>query len=795
MNIQFYLIDITYKIINNKPVIHLFGRTIDGKQVCVIDESFEPYFYVETDDIKNKSIEKNNTIYKITNTEKVKKNLNGRSIDLIKAYTNLPSAVPMFRDELKPKEVYEYDIPFVRRYLIDKKITPLTLVEAEVEPIEGATTLRASEVKPLSADTIDNPKILAFDIETYSPLGKEMVPEESPILMIAFYGDNYKKVITWKKFKTKEDIEFVESEGEMIRRFNQIINEQQPDIITGYFSDGFDFPYIKARANKLNIKLNIGLDNSDIKISKGRVKSVSVTGIIHLDVFKFVRSNMARSLKTDSLKLDSVAKELLGDQKQEVEIEKLFDAWDNNDSKMLEEFCKYNLHDSYLTYNLAKKILPNIIELVKIVGLPVDDVTRMAFSQLIEWYLIKLAPEFNELVPNKPHHDEIVHRQQQKFQGAFVFEPKPGLHNDIVIYDYRSLYPTIISSHNIAPSTLKCDCCRDNKVPGEYFWFCTKKKGFFSTVIENIIKTRMRIKEIMKKESNPFLEARQQSLKLLANSCYGYLGFYAARWYCMECAKSVTAYGRHYIKKVIAEAQEENFEVLYSDTDSVFLILNKKTKKDAMEFAKNVNKELPGMMELEYEGYYPAGIFVSAKAGSSGAKKRYALIDEDGDMKITGFEVVRRNISPITRKVQKTVFDIVLREKDPKKALEFVQGTIDKLRKKEIPLNDVIIFTQLQKKLNDYDQIGPHVAAAQRMLGKDIKVGPGTVVKYIIIQGNEKIRDRARLPEEVSDNDYDSDYYINNQIIPSVEKIFEILGYTKEDILENKSQNKLDKFF
>ena len=123
----------------------------------------------------------------------------------------------------------------------------------------------------------------------------------------------------------------------------------------------------------------------------------------------------------------------------------------------------------------------------------------------------------------------------------------------------------------------------------------------------------MRIKEIIKEEHDEkfaFLDARQNSLKLLANSFYGYLGFFGARWYSIDCARSVTAWGRFYIHKVINKAQKEGFFVLYSDTDSVFLTLDGRAKNEAQNFAQSVNLELPGLMELEYEGYYPAGIFV-----------------------------------------------------------------------------------------------------------------------------------------------------------------------------------------
>ncbi len=811
--VTFFPLDITYKVVNDKAVIYLFGRTADKKQICVIDENFEPYLYVipkkgkELEEkLKKIKVERRGEKAEVTRTEKVKKHFLGKDVDAIKVFTKLPSDVPIIRDVIKDWEILEsvneYDIRFKKRYVIDKGITPLLAVEAEGEFVKQrcrVPVFRADRIEAKGESSLESLRILAFDIETYSPHGGNIEPEKNPILMISFYGERYKKVITWKKFKTKLDyIEFVKSEAELIERIKEIINEYKPDIVTGYFSDEFDLPYIKTRADKYRIKLDIGLDFSELRVRTGRTVASDITGINHLDIFKFIRKIVRPSMNTFTLSLNDVAAELIGEKKYEVEIENLAEVWDKKPNG-LEPYCEYNLHDSFLTYKLAEKMLPNILEMVKIVGMAVPTLARMGFSQLVESYLLKQAVGFNEIAPELPHHEDLIKRRLKTFKGAFVYEPKPGLYKDIVVFDYRSLYPTIISSHNIDPGTLNCDCCEGKKpAPTEgkqEYWFCTKKKGFLPTIISDLITRRMRIKEMLKKKSSPLMEARSQSLKLLANSFYGYLAFSMARWYSLESARSTTAYGRFYIHKVIDEAQKEGFNVLYSDTDSVFLSLDGKTKKDADKFQEKINMELPGLMELEYDGFYPSGIFVSAKMGKFGAKKKYALVSKEGNLKIRGFEAVRRNWSPIAKKVQENVLNIVLKENKREKALRYVRKIITELRENKIPLKDVVIHTQLQKELDSYDNIGPHVAVAAKMKHKGINVGPGSKIEFVISRSGEKIRDKAKLPDEVTQKDYDPDYYVNNQVVPAVEKIFEVLGYTKEDLLESKEQDKLEKFF
>ena len=812
--INFYTLDGTYKIVNGKPEIILFAKTEDNRQIIIKDKSFEPYFYVFHRDeniiekLEKLRVENENEVYFIARIEKIKKNFIGKEVSCLKVFANIPSAVANLREIIKKWDavdsVNEADIPFIRRYFIDKNICPLSWYRAKgtfMKDSQRVPVFEMQEAGPIDKIEISNLKVLAFDIETYSPFDMQIDMESNPIIMLAFHADDFQKVFTWKKFETALPyVELVKNEEELIAKFKQAVLEYKPDVLTGYFSDGFDLPYIKTRAEKYKIKMDVGWDFTDLRSKKGRDDAIQINGIIHLDIFKFIKKTIGPTMDTDSFDLSSVAGEILGEEKHDVSLKELTHVWDYEPEK-LEPFAKYNLHDTYLTHALAMKMMETIKQMVRICCMPMYDINRMGFSQLVEGYIMNQASLFNEIAPNKPSDNELVKRRMFSYEGAFVLDPKPGLYKDLVVFDFRSLYPSILTSHNVGPDTLNCDdCARENTPDGEN-WFCTKKKGFIPTLVENIIKTRMSIKEAVKQDMmnkrpvNSALDAQSNTLKLLANSFYGYMGFYAARWYSVESAKSITAWGRVYIQKVIEQAQKEGFNVLYSDTDSIFIALGNKTKDDAKNFAKMINKDLPGVMELEYENFYPSGIFVSAKMGAFGAKKKYALISEQGNLKIRGFETVRRNWSVIAQDVQENVLDIVLREHDTLKALDYVKKIVKDTRTKKVPNEMTVIRTQLQKDLLDYANKGPHVAVAQRMINMGKKIGPGTIIKYIVTQGGDIIRNRAKLPEEVKPGEYDPSYYIDNQIIPSVERIFNVLGYKKEDLLETKEQTKLAGFF
>ncbi len=821
MNILFYLFDITYKLKDGKAVIYLFGKTPEGKQICIVDSSFEPYFYAEpkeTDkipeliqELANLRIQQDNESVFVTKVEEVERTFLPRSIKLLKLYANVPKSVPLLKKALEThpgiKNCYEYDILFTHRYLIDRRIIPFTLLEAivpEKGEAEKQTAKEAMKVPVYEAiamsqaeETCDSFRILSFDIETYNPEGKTAVPEKNPLLMLALYAPDFKKVLTWKRFSTSDDdIEFLESEEALIRRFKELVESYKPDILAGYFSDGFDFPYLSIRAKHHGVSLGIGLDHTPILVSSANYTTSKITGIVHFDVFKFIRNTVGRGLDTDTLTLNDVAQELLGEQKKEVDLNALVHTWDKA-PEQLGQYCAYNLHDAYITHELAQKLLPQLVEFVKLVGLPPFEINRMSFSKLVENYILRQAAAKNILAPNHPDHHEARKRIMQTYKGAFVHEPKPGLYKNVVVFDFRSLYPSIIISFNISPYSLSCACCKEKgKVPGQEYWFCREHDGFLPSLLEELILRRTRVKEMLKSnKDNPLLKARSEALKLLANSFYGYLGFAPARWYSIESARSITAYGRHYIQKLIQEAAEKDFEVLYGDTDSVMIHLKgNQAREEAIAFQQEVNKKLPGYMELEYEGFYPTGLFVTLKHSAGGAKKKYALCGEDGRMKIKGFETVRRNYSLIAKHVQETVLNIVLREEAPEKAFAYVKQVIADLRERKIPKEQVIIFTQVQKALDSYENVGPHVAVARRMKEKGMHVGPGSIIGFIVTKGNGIIRDRAKLPEEVEGNDYDPDYYINHQIVPGVANIFSVLGFKEEELLKSTEQKGLGKW-
>ncbi len=209
-------------------------------------------------------------------------------------------------------------------------------------------------------------------------------------------------------------------------------------------------------------------------------------------------------------------------------------------------------------------------------------------------------------------------------------------------------------------------------------------------------------------------------------------------------------------------------------------------KDKAENFTLEINRDLPEGMELEFEGFFQRGFFVT--------KKRYALI-QDGNIVVKGLELVRRDWAPIAKKTQEKVLMALLKEGSPQKAVKIVRNVIEDIKNGKISLEDLVIHTQLTKNPEEYVQSAPHVMAAKLAIKKGRKVGPGSIIRYVVVRGREPISKRAVPLEDADISQYDPSYYIDNQVLPAISRIIESIGYPKDDIMHKEKQSSLDSFF
>ena len=817
MHVKFIPLDFDSFDKGEKAFIRMWGRTSEGKRCCVID-GCDSYFWLIPKENVNlekyaEKVRKVRTVHagraaRVTKVEIKKKNFLDKEITALKVYVENPKDLIIIKDIVKSfpetADKKEQDINYVTRYIIEKEVKPLRWHDVSGEEIKNSDfdvdiEIEASDIKLSKEQPEFKPKILAFDIEA-----SELELGKGQILMISLADDKIKKVLTWKHFKNPpEEVEFVKDEEELIKKFKETVRNYHPDFIVGYFSDAFDLPYLRMRAEKHDIKLDLGLDWSNINFIRGRIPSSKITGLVHLDLYKFVNNIIAYILKSETISLNDVAKELIGEEKLKVDLNRITKELKDTNGQLeeaeLRKFCLYNLQDSVLASKLFDKLWPNISEMTKIVGEPLYGASRAAYSQLVEHYIIHNLKEFNEIIESRPISEDIGTRREGRYSGAFVFQPQPGLYENLVVFDFRSLYPSIITSFNISPTTLQKEKTNAYETPEvelagrKKVYYFNKKKSFIPELLDRLLNQRKKLKDDLKKKHSPELEARSYALKTLANATYGYYAFFGARYYSIEAAASITAFGRYYIQKVMDEAEKKGFKVIYGDTDSLVMKLNDISEKEALNWLEKKNDELPGTMELELENFFKRGIFVTKRTGETGAKKKYALLADDGSLKIRGFETVRRDWCDISRDLQDDVLRMILKDGKHEKALSHVQKIIKELTSKKVPNEKLIIRTQLKKSIDEYENIGPHVVVAQRMQQLGLPVKAGSMIEFVIAKGEKKglVRERARLPEEVKEGDYDINYYLDHQVIPAVENIFSVFGVSKEQLIQ-KQKNLMD---
>lgn len=781
--IEFVLLDSSYEIVGKEPVIILWGVTLDGKRIVLLDRRFRPYFYaLISRDYEGKAEEVAAAIRRlsmakspIVEAKVVSKKYFGRPRKAVKVTTVIPESVREYREAVKKLEgvedSLEADIRFAMRYLIDKKLYPFTAYRVRAENAGRSPGFRVDSVYTIVEDpepiaditSIDIPemRVLAFDIEVYCKRGSPN-PSRDPVIIISIKDSKgNEKLLEASNYDDRN----------VLREFVEYIRSFDPDIIVGYNSNNFDWPYLIERAHRIGVKLDV-TRRVGAEPSTSVYGHVSVQGRLNVDLYNYVEEMHEIKVKT----LEEVAEYLGVMRKSErvlIEWWRIPDYW--NDEKKRPLLKRYALDDVRATYGLAEKILPFAIQLSTVTGVPLDQVGAMGVGFRLEWYLMRAARDMDELVPNR------VKRREESYKGAVVLKPLKGVHENVVVLDFSSMYPNIMIKYNVGPDTVIDDPSECEKYGGCYVapevghMFRRSPSGFFKTVLENLIALRKQVREKMKEfpPDSPeyrIYDERQKALKVLANASYGYMGWVHARWYCKRCAEAVTAWGRNLILSAIEYARKLGLKVIYGDTDSLFVTYDIEKVKELVEF---VEKQLG--FEIKIDKVYKRVFFTEAK-------KRYVGLLEDGRIDIVGFEAVRGDWCELAKEVQEKVAEIILKTGDVNRAISYIREVVRKLGEGKIPITKLVIWKTLTKRIEEYEHEAPHVTAARRMKEAGYDVAPGDKIGYIIVKGHGSISSRAYPYFMVDSSKVDTEYYIDHQIVPAAMRILSYFGVTEKQL-------------
>jgi len=777
--VLFYVLDVSYEVEGGKPVVIIWALDEKGKRVLLKDKRFRPYFYVlpkpevDIEELKKKISVLSKPKSPIISIDVKEKKLIGKPRKVLKVTTVLPESVREYREEIKKlkevEDVLEADIRFAMRYIVDKGVRPSGWMEFEVKELGKDGRYRVEKVyevledpKPVNKEERPQLRTLAFDIEVYNEKGTPR-PERDPIISIALVKDGE------VSHKFADDMD----DKALLTWFRKEILSFDPDVVVGYNCNYFDWPYLIERTKLKGVKLDVGRKLGVVP-TKGAYGHVSLPGRLNVDVYDFAKEVYEVKVKT----LENVAdyfNVMKKDKRQLIPGHEIYKYW--KDPSKREILKEYNIADAMSTYLLAKLFIPFGEQLSYLTGLPLDQVMAASVGYRVEWYLIRVAYQTNELVPNR------VERHVSSYKGAIVLKPLKGVHENVAVLDFSSMYPNIMIKYNVGPDTLvkpgeKVDPKEVYVSPAGYM-FRKKPDAFFKRSLITLLELRKNIKERLKKldprdPQYKLLDERQKAVKVLANAHYGYMGWPHARWYCRECAEAVTSWGRELILRAIEMAKKLGLKVIYGDTDSLFVIYDKEKVQKLIEL---IEKELG--FEVKIDKIYKKLFFTEAK-------KRYAGVLEDGRIDIVGFEAVRGDWAEIAKEVQEKIVEIVLKEGNVNKAVSYVKSVIEKLERGEIPVEKLVIWKTLEKSLNEYKSEPPHVVAAKRAIARGYEVKKGDKVGYVIVKGGGKLSSRAWPWFLVQKEMIDYNYYVEHQVIPAALRILGYFGVT-EAVLRGRS--------
>jgi DNA polymerase I len=733
-------------------------------------------------------------------------------------------------------ETWESDIKYYENYLYDRALIVgkyYEIVEGKIKPhdleiasevklalksllwdkVDSENMVDPKEFKELIsewADLLNQPipriKRLSVDIEVEAEIGRIPDPKiaEKKVTAIGLKGTNgFDQIFVLRTEGTDEgtndlgqniSVTFYDQskEKDMIQDAFKII-EDFPFVVT-YNGDEFDLPYLYNRAERLGIKN----ENNPLYMMKD---SATLKRGVHLDLYRTLSNRSfqiyAFSQKYTDFSLNSVSKALLN--KEKIDYGLAFDQLS------LYQTANYCYNDALLTYELTSfnnDLLMDLLVIIARIGrMPIDDIARMGVSQWIRSLFYYEHRQRNALIPKR---EELERRSEgvlsnavikdKKYRGGLVIDPKEGIHFDVVVMDFASLYPSIIKVRNISYETVRCshEECKKNTIPQTNHWTCTKRNGLTAIIIGSLRDLRVNYYKSLSKKETLTDEQRQQytvvsqALKVILNASYGVMGAEIFPLYFLPAAEATTAIGRYTILETIKKCEAIGIEVIYGDTDSLFL---KKPTDDQIHIVIEQAKKEHGV-DLEIDKIYRYCVL-------SNRKKNYLGVTKSGSVDVKGLTGKKSHTPPFIRKLFYELLDVLSRvetvedfERAKKQITEKIATCAKKVESKEIPLEDLTFNVMISKAPSEYIKTVPQHIQAARLLESIREVKKGDKISYVKILNKPGVKPVEMAKKE----EIDSKKYMEF-MESTLDQITSSMDLDFATMLGKPKQTGLDEFF
>jgi len=832
------LVSATYNSQKKAAVLKFYEPKSQEIKLWTDDTNHKPYCYSKLNPEELEFLNERADVIKIV-SEKRQDMLNDQEINVSKIIVEDPLAIGGTSTEKSIRNIidtWESDIKYYENYLYDRSLIVgkyYKIEDGKVIPhdLEISDEVRLA-LKSLLWDKVSNekmvdskqfqeyiaewanllnqpiPKIkrLSFDIEVESVVGRIPDPKiaEKKVTAIGFdASDGLKQVFVLKRTGVEEgtnelgsEVKVVfydeDKEKEMIFDAFKLISSY-PFVIT-YNGDEFDMLYLYNRAERLGIK------KQDNPLYMMRDSATLKEGV-HLDLYRTLSNRSfqiyAFSHKYTNFSLNSVSKALLNEEKIDYGIEL--------GQLNLYQTANYCFNDANLTYKLTSfnnDVLMNLLVVIaRIARMPIDDIARIGVSQWIRSLLYYEHRQRGALIPKR---DELEKKsagvvtdaviKDKKYRGGLVVDPVEGIHFNVTVMDFASLYPSIIKVRNISYETVRCphDECKKNTIPQTNHWVCSKRNGMTSLLIGSLRDLRVNYYKSLSKSETLTEEQRQQytvvsqALKVILNASYGVMGAEIFPLYFLPAADATTAIGRYMILETIKKCEQAGIEVLYGDTDSLFI--KNPSPEQIQKVIEETKKNFSVDLEVDKEYRY---VVLSTR------KKNYLGVTKSGKVDVKGLTGKKSHTPPFIRTLFYELLDILSKvqnaeefERAKKQISEKIVEWVKKVESKEIPLSDLAFNVMISKAPSEYVKTVPQHVRAAKLLESIREIKKGDIISYVKILNKPGVKPVEMARKE----EVDSKKYMEF-MEATLDQLTSSMGIDFDTILGKPKQTGLDQFF
>lgn len=681
-------------------------------------------------------------------------------------------------------DVYEGDIRPPERYLMERFITaPVSftgtadaqgvLVQAQLKPAPG--------YRPRL-------KLVSLDIETTL---------RGELYSIALQGCDERQVYmlgpaNGDASAVDFQLDYCDSRRQLIERLNEWLARHDPDAIIGWNLVQFDLRVLREQAQRYQVPLRLGRGGEEMAWREHGSRSqhffAAAAGRLIIDGIEALRS---ATWSFPSFSLENVAQTLLGEGKA---IDTPYQRMDEINRMFAEDkpaLARYNLKDCELVTRIFDRteLLTFLLERATVTGLPAD---RSGGSvAAFEHLYIPLMHRRGFVAPN------LGERPPEASPGGFVMNSQPGLYESVLVLDYKSLYPSIIRTFLIDPVGL-VEGMREpgdgESVPGFRGARFSRDHHCLPAIVERVWQGR----EAAKRDGNKPLS---QALKIIMNAFYGVLGSSGCRFFDPRLASSITLRGHEIMRRTRELIEAEGYSVIYGDTDSTFVWLNRAhSDEEAARIGRTLVEQinawwrdhlqrefgLQSALELQFESHFKRFLMPTIRGAEEGSKKRYAGLvtrpDGSDGLVFKGLETVRTDWSPLAQQFQQELYRrIFSREPYQDYVRDYVRrtlaGELDEL---------LILRKRLRRRLDDYERnVPPHVRAARiaddynQQQGRQRQYQNGGWIRYLMTVAGPEPLEARRAP-------IDYDHYVTRQLQPIADAILPFVGDSFSGLIDEQ---------